>query len=175
MVRSPATCSRRTSVACCCRSCTQATWWCWTTSAATGGQQCVRRLRAKAVGCCCYRPTARTSTRSRWPSPSSSGCCGRRQRGPWRRCGRPLANYWIASAPKSAVTTSNTLATTLHDLAERSNVRAIQYCSWIYVGRYKHIEEIKQESNRVAPFYFQLPDRARFAYEVKETDFEMGL
>ena len=63
-------------------------------------------LRQGAPGSCSCRPTRPTSTRSRWPSPSSRRTCAASAPAPSTPYGAPSAKSAASSIPTSAGTTS---------------------------------------------------------------------
>ena len=63
-------------------------------------------LRGKAPGSCSCRPTRPTSTRSKWPSPSSRPTCAASAPAPSTPSGAPSAKSAASSTPSNAGTTS---------------------------------------------------------------------
>ena len=63
-------------------------------------------LRDKAPGSCSCRPTRPTSTRSKWPSPSSRPTCAASAPEPSTPSGGPSAKSAASSTPSNAGTTS---------------------------------------------------------------------
>jgi hypothetical protein len=69
------------------------------------GEEAAELIRARAPVCCSCRPTAPTSTRSSWHSPSSRRSCARAPDEPARRSGEPSATCSTHSRQPNAPTT----------------------------------------------------------------------
>ena len=82
-----------------CRPLRAATSSCSITSARTKSTGYERQSKPSVRPCSTCRPTAPTSTRSNWLSPSSSGCCEKPRPDPSRSYGRQSESCSIASGP----------------------------------------------------------------------------
>src|SRR5438552_1574725 len=49
------------------------------------------------------------------------------------------------------------------------------FCKWVYLGEYRPIPAMDQTGDRVLPFFFRLPDKARFIPAIEALDLDSGM